>query len=204
MISNNLDFIGFILLSYMIGSISGSILLGKIWKIDIRNMGSGSAGGTNALREVGKTFALFTVLIDISKGILAIYLVQGMNNSTLTFFCGIAVAIGHILPIFHNFKGGKGAGTLLGVLIYIYPESITYILFAWIITLVFSGYVGLSTIIAAFSLLLYSIISFQELSIVFFSGAIVILIILSHIKNIKRMIDGNENQFEKIMLFRRK
>ena len=201
---NYIDFILFILLSYLIGSISGSIILGKIWNIDIRNKGSKSAGGTNALRVVGKTFALLTVLIDISKGILAVYLVSEMNNDFLTVLCALTVAVGHILPIFHNFKGGKGVGTLLGVLIYIYPDSIIYILLAWMLTLVFTGYVGLSSIIAAFSLLLYSIILFEKLSYVGFSASILILILLSHIQNIKRMKTGKENKFTAIMLFGKK
>ena len=194
----------YILLSYFIGSISGSILLGKIWKIDIRRLGSGNAGGTNAFRTVGFIFAALTVLIDISKGILAVYLVKDLGEISIIFLCVLSVTIGHVYPIFHNFKGGKGAVTLLGGLSIVYPESIIYVLMTWIISLILTGYVGLSTILAAFSLLFYSIFLFGDLHFIIFSGTIVLLILLTHRDNIKRMRAGDENQFKKIMLFRRK
>ena len=141
--------------SYIIGSISGSLILGKFWNIDIRKLGSGNAGGTNALRSVGIKFAFLTFIIDLTKGIIPAYLAS--HDISLMLMCGGASIIGHVYPIFYNFRGGKGAGTLLGVLIIALPESIIYILATWVIALVASGYVGLSTILGVLTFLLYCI-----------------------------------------------
>ena len=123
---NNLNMVILYLgLSYLIGSISGSLILGKLWKVDIRTLGSGNAGGTNAIRTVGVLFGLLTFIIDVTKGIVPVYLVKG--DFSLMLMCGFVAMIGHVYPLFYNFKGGKGAGTLLGVLIIALPNSILYI-----------------------------------------------------------------------------
>ena len=146
----------YISLSYIIGSISGSLILGKFWNIDIRKLGSGNAGGTNALRSAGIMFGFLTALIDLTKGIIPAYLAS--HDISLMLICGGASIIGHVYPIFFNFRGGKGAGTLLGVTIIALPYSVLYVMATWIVSVVLSGYVGLSTILAVFVLLLYSII----------------------------------------------
>ena len=108
-----------IIISYLIGSISGSMIIGKFKKVDIRSMGSGNAGGTNAFRTQGSLFALGVITIDIFKGFAATYYI-GMGYgeiSSLSLICGFASVMGHIYPIYHGFKGGKGAGTLIGVLL---------------------------------------------------------------------------------------
>ena len=137
-----------IILSYLMGSISGSLLLGKFKNIDIRKMGSGNAGGTNALRSVGPLFALGTIIIDILKGYVpvALYIrfihfdeivtIFNFNiNDLAPILIGIATVLGHVYPIFYGFKGGKGAGTLIGVVCAIFPECIIYVLLVWIIYL---------------------------------------------------------------------
>ena len=178
-------------------------MLGKIWKTDIRTLGSGSAGGTNAYRSVGPFFAFLTICIDVIKGMLPILVTKNLDFN-ISLYCGIFIMIGHVYPIFFNFKGGKGAGPLLGVLIIINPYSLIYILPVWIISLIISGYVGLSTMLAACTLLVYSVIGSLDISFILFSGVILFLIVVTHRQNIKRMINGNENQFKSIMLFRRK
>ena len=186
--------------SYLLGSISGSLILGKIWKVDIRNLGSGNAGGTNALRSVGVVFGLLTFFIDLSKGMIPVYLAHG--DITLMLLSGFSAMLGHVYPIFYNFKGGKGAGTLLGVLIIALPYSALCITITWIISVVLSGYVGLSTIIAVFALAIYAII-YTSYHFIIFSICSLIFIIYTHRSNIQRMREGNENQFEKVMLFKR-
>ena len=110
-----------IILSYLLGSISGSMVLGKLRGVDIRTMGSGNAGGTNAFRTIGPLFALGVVIIDILKGVVSVSLISGFNFhsnidinliSYMPVLCGIAAVLGHVYPIYYNFKGGKGAGTL--------------------------------------------------------------------------------------------
>ena len=188
-------------ISYIIGSISGSLILGRLWKVDIRTLGSGNAGGTNALRSVGIVFGLLTFFIDLTKGILPAYFSQ--ENIPLMLGCGFAAMVGHVYPIFYNFKGGKGAGTLLGVLIVAIPESTIYMILTWLIVLILTGYVGLSTMLAIFSLLIYSIL-YTSYPFIIFSVFALFFIIYTHRSNIQRMRAGNENQFKKIMLFKRK
>ena len=115
-----------------IGSISGSLLLGKFKKVDIRNLGSGNAGATNALRSVGPFFALCTLLIDIMKGYLPVilfsqYINMSLDQDLIKILIGISCVLGHVYPIFYSFKGGKGAGTLLGVIAAIFPSSISLV-----------------------------------------------------------------------------
>ena len=121
-----MDLIIKLILSYLLGSISGSMLMGNLKGIDIREIGSGNAGGTNAFRTQGLIFALPVVIIDVSKGYIPTQFFHSFSfiksESLVPFemfplICGFAAVIGHCYPIFYNFKGGKGAGTLIGVLI---------------------------------------------------------------------------------------
>ena len=182
------------------GSVSGSLLLGKIWNVDIRKVGSGNAGGTNALRSVGVVFALLTVIIDISKGAIPCYLAIG--NQYLMLLCGFAAVVGHVFPVFHGFKGGKGAGTLLGVIIIYEPGALIYVLSTWIIFLVLSGYVGLSTIAATLILFVYSI-STADNTFIIFSASALLFILYNHRENIQRMRAGEENRFSSVMIFKK-
>tara|TARA_Y100001970_G_scaffold71663_1_gene90973 strand:- start:27 stop:632 length:606 start_codon:yes stop_codon:yes gene_type:complete len=193
------------IISYIIGSISGSLLLGKIWKIDIRKFGSNNAGGTNAFRTVGLLFGLLTIIIDISKGALPTYLSGYLDNQNqiTMIVCAFSAVLGHVYPIFHQFKGGKGAGTVVGALLVLIPKSLIFILPGFIITLILTGFVGLSTMVAAFILLIYSLIML-EIHFIYFTLMVFIFIVFTHRKNIKRMLAGNENCFSKIMIFKRK
>ena len=195
----------FSLASYVIGSISGSLLLGKLWNIDIRNFGSKSAGGPNAFRTVGFIFALLTFIIDLSKGLIPTYLIGYYShyNEIEMMVGGFAAIIGHVYPVFHGFNGGKGAATLLGVLIILNPLSLAYILPTWIVILVFSGFVGLSNVLSALALLIYSVIKLN-INFQVFSFLVLLFILFTHRKNIQRMIQKSENRFTKIMIFRRK
>jgi acyl phosphate:glycerol-3-phosphate acyltransferase len=196
-----------ILFSYLLGSLSGSLILGKILNVDVRKSGSGNAGSTNAFRVMGAKFALLVLLIDISKGYFATSLIANVGSSTelLPILCGIAAITGHIFPIFYQFKGGKGAGAAIGMIFAIYPLAFLVAILTWLIILVFTGFVGLSTILASISVPLFTLF-YQSSNMYFmnFSIVLAILIILTHIKNIKRMIKGTENRFEKMMIFKSK
>jgi acyl phosphate:glycerol-3-phosphate acyltransferase len=115
-----------IFLSYLLGSVNGALLIGYIKGVDIRESGSGNAGGTNALRTQGKAFAAGVMAIDILKGVIpplffpllvlpGVALDESINRDWLTYSCGLAAVIGHCYPIWFGFKGGKGAATALGV-----------------------------------------------------------------------------------------
>ena len=187
------------------GSISGSLILGKLWKIDIRDFGSKSAGGTNALRTVGVGFALLTLLIDLSKGFIPTYLIGYYSNyNEVDMMIGASAAIiGHVYPIFYRFNGGKGAATVLGSLVALCPMSIPYILTVWILLVVLSGFVGISTILATLTLFIYSIV-YLNINYQIFGFLVFLFILFTHRQNLQRMIRGSENRFTKVMIFKRK
>ena len=193
--------------SYLIGSISGGIIVSKIKNIDILNEGSKASGATNVFRTIGIASALVVLFIDVYKGYFAVkflpQLFEFENLFTFQIIAGIGSIIGHVYPVYFKFKGGKGVGTALGTLIGIH--GLTNVIFTalatWIISLLITGYVGLSSIIGAFSIPIYNLIQFKTFnSITLYSVAIFFFIVYTHKENIFRMIKGNENQFKKIML----
>ena len=207
-----------LILSYLLGSISGSMLMGKLSEVDIREMGSGNAGSTNAFRTMGVGFAIGVLFIDVLKGFIAVKLVpilklggiitiNTQEIDPLLILCGIGVMLGHVYPIYHGFKGGKGAGTMVGVLGALVPMYLSFILPIWLVVLFFSGYVGLSTMIAGIALPICTH-SFYPTGIYspfgFFSVMVSVFIFYTHRDNIHRMLNGNENRFETIMLLRKK
>ena len=204
-----------IVLSYLLGSISGSMVLGKLRGVDIRTMGSGNAGGTNAFRTIGPLFALGVVIIDILKGVVSVSLISGFNFysnidinliSYMPVLCGIAAVLGHVYPIYYNFKGGKGAGTLIGVIGFQFPLIIPYALLSWLVVIVLTGFVGLGTMISGVVMVLITYLYYPDGIISpfgFFSILMALFLIFTHRSNIHRMIQGQENQFKKIMLFKK-
>ena len=200
--------------SYLIGSISGGVIIGKIKKTDIRKMGSKSAGGTNALRTMGTTFALIVVLIDIYKGYFSVqyvpsfFMTTNLENITqIKLLAAFASILGHVYPIFFKFKGGKGVGTALGTLFAIFPISYALIAFGiWLLVLILSGYVGFSSIIAGASIpIIHNFLikhDIDNLYLQLFGILIGLFFTFTHRENIKRMIAKEENQFKKIMLFK--
>ena len=200
--------LGLIILSYLMGSISGSLLLGKFKNIDIRTLGSGNAGGTNALRTIGPLFAFGTIIIDIFKGFIPVYFLVNFVDSNIEFIqilFGISAVLGHVFPLYYGFKGGKGAGTLIGVVLAIFPQSILWIFLVWILILIFTGYVGLSTICAGIALVIITIIHPEQTIFSpfgYFTIVISLFLIYTHRENILRMFSGTENQFKKIMIFK--
>ena len=131
-----------IVLSYLLGSVSGGLLVGRLRKIDIRKQGSGNAGGTNAFRTQGLVFALGVVIIDIGKGFVAAWWISSLNfgnpqqfmdTELLIMACGLAAVVGHCFPIWHGFRGGKGAATAVGALIVIEPWVLLPLLVTWLL-----------------------------------------------------------------------
>ncbi len=206
------------LLSYLIGSIMGSMVMGKLrGGVDIRTAGSGNAGGTNALRTQGWLFALGVVAVDGGKGVIAAGIIPGIelpiagndpeiSRTWLTLSCAAASVIGHVWPIWHNFRGGKGAATLVGTLVILAPGLIIPMLLVWAWVLVLSGYVGLATMIAGLSAPLYLAVmrlpSDQPLFI--YCAVLALYIIFTHRSNIRRMMDGAEERNPRLMFFHRR
>ena len=193
-----------IILSYLIGSISTSTIICRIKNVDIKKIGSGNAGATNTVRALGKKYGMIVLLLDILKGALPVMIATYLspNLLTLPICCAFAVVTGHVFPIYFAFKGGKGAGTLIGIISVLFPSSIIYALLSWIITLVFTGYVGLGTMIASIVLVISAYYLNTSIIYFYFSVLMSLFIIFTHRSNIKRMIQGKENRFKRIMLFK--
>ena len=205
------------LLSYFVGSVMGSMLVG--WfrgGVDIRTMGSGNAGGTNALRTQGWIFALGVVIIDVGKGVLGAGVVPGLNlpyvgtdptlsREWLTLCCAAAAVIGHVWPMWHKFRGGKGAATLAGTFLVLSPELLLPVLLAWAIVLTSFGYVGFATIAATITAPIFiAATRFPDDQPLFIYGVtMVLMIIFTHRSNLQRMRDGSESRQVRLMLFRR-
>jgi glycerol-3-phosphate acyltransferase PlsY len=203
------------LISYFIGSLMGAMIIGKLrGGVDIRTMGSGNAGGTNALRTQGFVFALGVVIIDIGKGVIGAGIVPGLelpyipadpiiSRTWLTLCCAAASVLGHVWPIYYRFRGGKGAATLVGTIIVVGPELILPLLLVWAAVLVVSGYVGLATMAAAASVPIW--IGFTRLPVdqpLFIYSAVMALFVFRwHRSNIQRMRDGTEHRNTKMMIF---
>lgn len=197
-----------IALAYLLGSLSGSLLLGRLRGVDIRTLGSGNAGGTNALRTQGWRFALGTVLIDIGKGALATWLaVHWMPDATRAwaeYLAALAAVAGHVWPLFHGFRGGKGAATLVGALAVAWPGALPVILVVWLLCLLSTGYVGLSTVLAALSLPLFALLVWSGAIRLGFAVVVAALVVYTHRANLARLRAGTESRFERVRVFWRR
>lgn len=205
------------LLSYFIGSVMGSLVVGRIrGGVDIRTMGSGNAGGTNALRTQGFAFAMGVMVIDIGKGVIGTGFVPGIDlpfigtspdvsREWLTLCCAAASVIGHVWPMWHQFRGGKGAATMMGTLVVLAPYLLLPIMSVWGVVLVLSGYVGLSTIVAALTapVVLATIRLPDDQPLFIYCTAMAIYIAFSHRSNIQRMRTGRESKLASAMIFNR-
>ena len=206
------------LLSYLLGSISGALTVGKLKNnTDIRKIGSGNAGATNALRTQGFFFALAVVIIDIGKGIIAplyvstwdaVYFSQEpqIDQQMLTLICAAAAVIGHVWPMWHQFRGGKGAATLLGAYLVVSYPLVIVMLISFFTLLSLFGFVGLATVISGFCVCIYLLASGIQLSspLFLFSFSMAIYLTYTHRSNISRLIKGSEPRNEKVMIFRKK
>ena len=206
------------LISYFIGSLMGSMIMGRLrGGVDIREMGSGNAGGTNALRTQGIVFALGVVVIDIGKGVIGAGVVPALalpwvatdpeiSRTWLALSCAAAAVLGHVWPVYHRFRGGKGAATLIGTLIILGPQLILPLLIVWAWVLILSGYVGLATMVAALGMPLWLAATTlpEQQPLFVYCAVMALFIVYCHRSNIQRMRAGTEHRNTKLMLFRRK
>ncbi len=193
-------------ISYLLGSIPTAYLFGKIYKgIDIRQYGSGNVGATNAFRILGKIPGTIVLLIDILKGLLAVVPVGDVfhptaDNILWRAVLGVVVVSGHNWTVFLNFKGGKGMATSLGVLIGLtikFPQLVAVLLICvgvWLIVFLSSGYVSLSSIIAAVSLPVVTMVSKQQMEMSVLGVVFCVFVLVRHQSNVKRLLTGNESR----------
>ncbi|KAA3662344.1 MAG: glycerol-3-phosphate 1-O-acyltransferase [Calditrichaeota bacterium] len=198
-----------VIVSYLVGSFPTAIITGKLLKgIDIREHGSGNAGGTNVFRVLGKGPGIFVMAFDIFKGIVATYFVSqislgAMELATvyLQIIAGLSAIAGHIWTIFAGFKGGKGVGTAAGMLVVLYPIAILVCFTLFLVIVFTTRYVSLGSILAAVILPVVLFIMQEafdrpvEPVLMGLASFIALLIVFTHRTNIHRLINGTENRF---------
>jgi len=195
-----MDHFLFIFLSYLLGSFPTAVWIGKVfYNKDVREYGSGNAGATNTFRVLGKKAGVPVLLIDILKGWFAVqlsYYVTSSNIIEIQLSLGVAAVIGHLFPIYTGFRGGKGIATLLGFMIAIQPFAAILSIIIFLITFFLYRYVSLSSIVSSFFFPLVIIflndISSINSSLLLFSIFVPILALITHQKNIERLIRGEE------------
>lgn len=200
-----------IILAYLIGSIPTAVWVSKkVYGIDIREHGSGNAGATNTFRILGSKAGSAVMLVDMLKGFLAVklsifsaYAWTSEPFVNLQVGLGLAAVLGHIFPIWADFRGGKGIATLFGMILGIQPLVAVSLVGVFLLMLFLTRYVSLSSISAsiAFPLLILFIFREPELSYQVFAIATACLVVLTHHKNINRLVNGNES---KVPLFRKR
>ena len=204
-----------LILAYLFGSIPTAVWIGQaFYGIDVREYGSGNAGATNTFRVLGKKAGIAVMVLDIFKGYTATNLayliglsVTGPQDSVqfvnYQLALGVTAVMGHLFPIFAGFRGGKGIATLFGMILAVHTGAALICVLTFVVVLLISKYVSLSSILSGFSFPLSVIFIFQSpiRSVVLYGMCICVLILVTHQKNIERLLKGKES---KVDLFKRK
>jgi acyl phosphate:glycerol-3-phosphate acyltransferase len=203
-----------ILIAYLLGTLLGSLILGRLRGVDIRRMGSGNAGATNALRTQGKLFGFLVLAVDIAKGVFAVWWLPtavlpavgidpDLPRQWLTLACGFAVIVGHVYPVWFGFRGGKGAATVVGVIAAVDLRLLLPLLVSWFVVLALWGYVGLATMLSGVALVAaVYVLEPNNVPLLTFCVAVTVFIVYTHRGNIARMRAGQENRVRRLWLFR--
>jgi glycerol-3-phosphate acyltransferase PlsY len=202
------------LIAYLLGSVMGGLVAGSPRGVDIREQGSGNLGGTNALRTQGFWFALVTVVVDVGKGWLAAGWLPGaaipgvaqdpsVGREWLAVACASAAVAGHVWPLYHEFRGGKGGATLIGTLLALAPATVPVALAAWLAVAMLTGFAGLATMLAAASVpVATALLLAGPRPLLVFTVAMAAFIVWAHRANITRMRAGNELRLGRLWLLR--
>lgn len=197
-----------IIIAYLIGSIPTSVWVSKyFFSIDIRDYGSGNAGATNTFRVLGAKWGTFVMLVDMLKGVIAASLFlllssaysgveHELQRTNFQIGLGLAAVIGHIFPIWANFKGGKGVATVFGMVLAIQPIVAVCCVAVFIIVLYLTRFVSLSSILASIAFPIFILLIFNDPVPLYrvFAIAVALLVILTHQKNINKLLNGNESR----------
>lgn len=194
-----------ILIAYLIGSIPTAVWISKgFFGIDIRDYGSGNAGATNTYRVLGAKWGTVVMIVDMLKALAAVKLVYLLPLDQQTEFyvinmqlgLGLAAVIGHIFPVWAQFRGGKGVATLFGMVLGIQPDVALCCVGVFALVLFLTRYVSLSSILASIALPVFILFIFNEPEPLYriFAIAVALLVLLTHQKNIGRILKGNENR----------
>jgi acyl phosphate:glycerol-3-phosphate acyltransferase len=198
--------------SYLLGSIVASLLIGRLRGVDIRQSGSGNAGATNAMRILGVKVALVVLAIDLAKGwvataVLARWTVPAGIAAAAELeawcapVCALAVMLGHVYPLWYGFRGGKGMATLLGCVLAINAWLILPMVAAWLVVVILTGFVGLGSMVAVLALAVSIPLSHGGTPLLIFAILALLLIVFTHRANIARMRAGTESRARRLWLF---
>ena len=212
-----MDFYVKVLLAYLLGSVIGSLVVGRFrGGVDIRKMGSGNPGSTNALRTQGLKFGFWVIVIDVVKGALAAALIPRLQlpyiasagpelAAWLAPTCALAAVAGHVFPVWHGFRGGKGVATLVGAYAGLELALLAPLVLSWLAVVVVSGFVGLSSIVAAVAMPIYLLMrdGARLTPLLVFALCCAVLVAYTHRGNVKRMRAGNEPRARKLWLLGR-
>lgn len=194
-----------IITAYLIGSIPTALIISRtFFDVDIREYGSGNMGATNTFRVLGSKFGTIVMVGDMLKGILAValynllpyYLTNELDRTNLMIGLGLAAVIGHIYPIWAQFRGGKGVATLFGMLLAMQPDVAVSCVAVFLLVLFLTRYVSLSSILAGVALPICVLWIYNEKEVFYrvFAVAVAALVVLTHQKNISRLLKGSENR----------
>jgi glycerol-3-phosphate acyltransferase PlsY len=194
-----------IILAYLIGSIPTSLIVSRTqFNIDIRDYGSGNAGATNTFRVLGSKWGTFVMIMDMLKGLIAVklalvlpyYIDNEFQRTNFQIGLGLAAVLGHIFPIWAEFRGGKGVATLFGLIIAISPWTALSCIGVFLLVLYLTRFVSLSSILASLAFPVFILIVFNVDNIAYriFAIAVALLVILTHQKNIGRLLSGSESK----------
>jgi len=199
-----------LILAYLLGSIASAVWIGQIfYKTDVREYGSGNSGATNAFRVLGKKAGIAVLLIDSCKGWLSVNIATAMHALGITHLIpgtvpfidlqltlGIAALLGHIFPVYVGFRGGKGIATLLGIILAVHTNAALASMGVFVLILLATRYVSLSSMVAATAFPIVMILVFETTisSLVIFSLIIAILVLITHQKNIERLLRKEETK----------
>ena len=195
-----------IVVAYLIGSIPSAVWIGRMfWGVDVRNEGSGNAGATNTIRVLGIKAGIPVLLFDVFKGWLAVWLFRFLPFEMLTDYqsdlyrilISISAVLGHIFPVYIGFRGGKGIATLLGVGIALYPQAVLVAVAIFIVMLILTGYVSLSSITASvtFPFLVFFFFNNVSFSMLVLSVLVGIFVPITERNNIRRLLHNEEAKF---------
>jgi len=194
-----------VVFAYLLGSIPTSVWVSKtVFGIDIRQYGSGNPGATNTFRVLGSKWGAFVMTVDVTKGVIAtslyilipFYLQNELARTNFMIVLGLAAVLGHIFPIWADFKGGKGVATILGMALAIQPIVALICIIVFLITLFTTRFVSLSSMLAsvAFMVLILFIFKEKETSYRVFAIIVALMVVVTHQKNIGRLLNGKENK----------
>lgn len=194
-----------IAIAYFIGSLPTAVLISKaFFGIDIREYGSGNSGATNTFRILGPRWGTLVMIVDVIKGVAATslyillpyYLTSELDRTNFMVGLGLAAVVGHIFPIWADFRGGKGVATLFGMILAIQPIVAVCCVGVFLLVLYLTRFVSLSSILASIAFAVFILVIFNEKELLYraFAIGVALLVILTHQKNISRLLRGSESK----------